>query len=392
MAIIPYELNGQTCYLIRYKAESRIRKGLKVQKQRKLGVVSPKEARLELNQLKREVKQELMEKERNQLSWKHLLTQWFEKDVMECHHPTSTKKDNYNGLLMHTKSLLNTPVDQITPLSVQMIFSDMSKQGLSRGRMKTVKGAMNVVFDWGVLNRVIPPSITSPARGAKLPKKESKTQPVLSRVEIKLLLKKAKELNHEYYPVWAVAFETGCRSGELWALKWDDVDFGRKFILISKSYNSRMKMIKSTKTGESRKVPISPGLEAFLKELKLKTAQTGYVLPRLISWRRGEAAAILREFCKLIGITEIPLHGTRACFAVHCLESGNDFATTMKLGGWHEVKSFQHYVRLAGVDIKGMTDGLKLIPETNEGARVLSIPTRLMPDIADSEDCEAVST
>lgn len=372
MAIIPYELNGQTCYLIRYKAESRIRRGLKVQRQKKLGVATLKEAQVEHNQLKREVKQELVEKERSQLSWKHLLGQWFEKDVMECHHPTSTKVDNYNTLLRHTKEWMETPVDRLNSMSVQIIFNDMKKLGLSYGRMKSVKGAINVVFDWGVLNRLIPATVLSPARGVKIPKGGSKDKPVLNRGEMRLFLSKARELDHEYYPVWAMAFETGCRSGELWALNWTDVDFERRVISINKSYNSRIKRIKSTKTGEPRKVPISPGLETLLKELKLKTASTGFVLPRINSWKRGEAAEITRNFCRLIGVREIHFHATRSCFAVMCLETGKGITSTMKLGGWKEIKSFQHYVRLSATEIDGLTDNFNILPEVKEG-RILEL-------------------
>lgn len=367
MAIIPYEVKGQTCYLIRYKAESRIRPGVKIQRQKQLGVMTLKEAQVEHNQLKREVKQELIQKERNQLSWKHLLTQWYEKDVMECHTTTSTKVDNYRTLLRYTKDWMDTPIDQLNTMSVQIIFNDMKKLELSRGRMKSVKCAINVVFDWGVLNRLIPATMLSPAKGSKLPKRESKDKPVLNRGEMQMLLRRARELEHEYYPVWATAFETGCRSGELWALQWTDVDFERRVISINKSYNSRIKKIKSTKTGEPRRVPISPGLETMLKELKLKTSHTGFVLPRINSWKRGEAAAITRDFCKLIGVREIHFHATRSCFAVMCLETGEGIASTMKLGGWKELKSFQHYVNLGSTDIGGLTDNFNILPEAKEG-------------------------
>lgn len=387
MAIIPYEVKGQTCYLIRYKAESRIRPGVKIQRQKQLGVMTLKEAQVEHNQLKREVKQELIQKEQNQLSWKHLLSRWFEKDVMECHHPTSTKKDNYQTLLMYTKDWMDVPIDQLTEMSVKIIFNDMKKAGLTRGRMKSVKSAINVVFDWGALNRIIPPTLISPARGASLPMGKPKEQPVLSRGEMQLLLRKARELGHEYFPVWAMALETGCRSGELWALQWTDVDFDQRVISISKSYNSRIKKVKCTKTGESRKLPISPGLERLLKELKLQTANSGFVLPRINSWKRGEAAGILRDFCRLIGIKEIHLHATRACFVSICLDTGKDFAQTMKLGGWSGVKSFQHYVRLSGTKIEGLTDNFNLLPE-DKSAQVIE----LRPAKAEGEVKADVST
>lgn len=243
--------------------------------------------------------------------------------------------------------------------------------------MKSVRSAVNTMFDWARLERIIPAHIDSPARGVSIPKVATKIQPILNRDEIKLFLRKAREIGHEYYYLWAVAVSTGCRSGELWALRWTDVSFETRMISITKSFFSRLGCDKSTKTKVSRQVPINAALEALLKELKLKTASTGYVLPRITSWRRGEAS---RSFCQALGLPEITFHATRACFAVQCLVGGVDIVTTMKFGGWKNVKSFQHYVRLAGVDIKGATDILNLIPETEREAIVYSLTNVAGPD------------
>lgn len=56
-----------------------------------------------------------------------------------------------------------------------------------------------------------------------------------------------------------------------------------------------------------------------------------------------------------------------------CLVGGLDVVTTMKLGGWKNVKSFQHYIRLAGVDVCGATDVLDLLPDSTV-PMVLSFP------------------
>ncbi len=263
---------------------------------------------------------------------------------------------------MHTKTWMLLPVDHLRPMSMRLIFNEMEKKGLSKGRMKSVRSAVNTMFDWARLERIIPAHIESPGRGVPIPKVETKMQPILNRDEIKLFLRKAREIGHEYYYLWAVAVSTGCRSGELWALRWTDVSFETRMISITKSFSSRLGCDKSTKTKESRQIPINIALETLLKELKLKTASTGYVLPRITSWRRGEASKVSRNFCQALGLPEITFHATRACFAVQCLVGGLDIVTTMKLGGWKNVKSFQHYVRLAGVDIRGATDVLDLIP------------------------------
>lgn len=370
MAIKTYQKDGHTCFKIQFTSRSRIA-GLMVRLQRDLGAVSHTEAKREYEKLKKEAEAKRIEKERNGLVWRDLLVRFYKDVVLNGPYENSTsKRDNYNALMMHTKSWLQIPIDQLRPMSMRLIFNEMEKKELSKGRIKSVRSAVNTIFDWARLERIIPAHIESPARGVSLPKVETKLQPILNRDEIRLFLKKAREIDHEYYYLWAVAVSTGCRSGELWALRWTDVSFETRMISITKSFSSRLGCDKSTKTKESRQVPINTALETLLKELKLKTASTGYVLPRITSWRRGEASKVLRSFCIAVGIPEITFHSTRACFAVQCLVSGLDVVTTMKLGGWRNVKSFQHYIRLAGVDIQGATDGLDLIPQHIEGKRL----------------------
>lgn len=366
MAIKTYEKDGHICFKIQFTSKSRIA-GATVRLQRDLGVVTTTEARREHEKLKRDAEAKRTQRERMGLSWRDLLSRWHKVVILNGPLEESTnRRDCYNALQMHTKSWMATPVEELRPMSMKLIFNEMEKKELSKGRMKSVRGAVNTVFDWARLERIIPPHIESPGRGVSVPKVETKMQPILNRDEIRLFLRKAREIGHEYYYLWAVAVNTGCRSGELWALRWTDVSFETRMISITKSFSSRLGCDKSTKTKESRQIPINASLETLLKELKLKTASTGYVLPRITSWRRGEAARVSRNFCQIIGVPEINFHATRACFAVQCLISGLDVLTTMKLGGWKNVKSFQHYVRLAGVDIRGATDALDLIPEVTQ--------------------------
>jgi hypothetical protein len=44
------------------------------------------------------------------------------------------------------------------------------------------------------------------------------------------------------------------------------------------------------------------------------------------------------------------------------LAAGAEATKVMKIGGWRDLKTFQIYVRLAGVDEKGVTDRLDVMP------------------------------
>ena len=37
----------------------------------------------------------------------------------------------------------------------------------------------------------------------------------------------------------------------------------------------------------------------------------------------------------------------------------------MRMGGWSDLKTFQIYLRMAGVDVKGVRDPLDVLPQNN---------------------------
>lgn len=92
---------------------------------------------------------------------------------------------------------------------------------------------------------------------------------------------------------------TGMRSGEMYALKWTDIDLESKLISVTKQWTNK-NGIGPTKTQKSRVVPISQDLLGFLKELKLKAENNSdFVLPRLKEWEHGAQSQVTKEFCDL---------------------------------------------------------------------------------------------
>ena len=78
----------------------------------------------------------------------------------------------------------------------------------------------------------------------------------------------------------------------------------------------------------------------------------------------GKQGGGLRAFLTEVGINkDVVFHTLRACFATHMLAQGANQATVMKIGGWRNIKIFQIYVRLTGVEVKGATDILSVLPK-----------------------------
>ena len=215
-----------------------------------------------------------------------------------------------------------------------------------------------MIFNWGIEERLIRGVHNSPVYGLKIFVKQDKKPEVLNKEEIRSLLDKSKSFEPEWFYIWAVALHTGMRNGELYALKWTDVDFSNMQITVQRSFNRRTGEMKDTKAGYWRNVPISEDLKKILLSLKQRGE---FVLPRLVQWRKGNQAKILKIFCRSIGIPEIKFHSLRACFATQLISTGVEPIKVMKVCGWKDLKTMAYYMRLSGIEEKGVTDKLKFL-------------------------------
>jgi len=70
-------------------------------------------------------------------------------------------------------------------------------------------------------------------------------------------------------------FLTGCRSGEVFGLRWKDISFERGYIRFSKSFNKQTGNTQQTKTATIRMFKLYPKLEQLLKQIQANSSKTG---------------------------------------------------------------------------------------------------------------------
>lgn len=273
-----------------------------------------------------------------------------------------TMSDYLASMNKWTRAWLRRPSKSITKAEIKSLLFEMNEGGISKSFQQKTKGVIHRIFLWGIEEGCLKDMTHSPAHGIKVSRKSEKKPSILNTDEIRRLLRVAKRGDHPWYPIWAVALLTGCRNGELYALTWDDVDFSSMTIRVSKSFNKRQRVIKSTKAGYWQTIPINSDLANLIKELKLKSNGRPEILPRLRDWSHGYQAKVIKVFCEGIGITPICFHDLRACFATQLLQNKVAPATVMKICGWKDLDTMARYIRLAGIDEAGATDCLAFTP------------------------------
>jgi len=368
MAILTYEKQGKQLFRVYVQGRGKEDTSIRVQKN-KFGLETLKDARREEKKLIKAVTDEINKIEGRGLKWEDIIFRWktyasqglLGDKQRESHYIN----DHVNRLNRYTKPWLNRVASDLTKGDGRLVLSQAKEAGCKVGQLKKIKSSVNVIFKWAIEEKLVVGVQTSPTEGVNVSDKVERVPMILTLEEIKTFLKKAKEESHPWYHIWSFAFLTGMRSGELKALQWKDIDFERKIISVSKSYSDAKRVIKCTKAGYWRNVPISKDLHQIIMELKEATNYDPdeFVLPRPGTWENGEAGKVLRAFLQRYDINKhVVFHTLRACFATHLLAKGVDQATVMKIGGWRDIKTFQIYVRLAGVEVKGATDVLQVLP------------------------------
>lgn len=364
MAIRTYTDEGKKLYEIYVNGfDSR---GVRIQRKRR-GIESlPKAEKVEF-ELMRELAQ--LKEARVPFRW----SEWFReclKRMKLVHRPSTViGYETQLGKWINPR-WKDLELHQITKTQVYTTIFEEVDSGLSPWTRKTLLKMIRRIFEMAVEEGILDRNPTNGIQ-VRVPEVEQK---VLTNTEVAIFLREARLVNHRFYPVWAMALMTGMRSGELFALKWSDLDLEGRTISVTKQWSNK-NGIGPTKTQRSRVVPISNEFAKFLGDMRLRQgAETEHVLPHLPEWENGEQARITREFCASLGITAVKFHDLRATFITNLLARGESLARVMAVVGHSQIKTTNGYLRKAGVDVQGATDRLGYdLPAEESLTKVLSL-------------------
>ena len=376
------EKDGSITYEAYWNARSSIDSRIRIQRTKKCKTES--EAIRAEKQLIKDTTEEVKRQEARGNCWDRVISVWETeacRDGVFCNPLTGkriTQRTIHETVCMlrnWTEDWLPIPAPELNrghggSLIVRAQESDLKKKSVQK-----IKNTVNNVFMFGIQEGLIKGVSRSPVHGVAIEWMDSEALPEILRVdEVQKLLLDAKARNHTWYPIWAMALMTGMRSSELYALRKANVLFDEGLIRISESWDWFLNEAKSTKAKYWRNSPICPEMRPIIENLMAADPESEFLLPRIREWRIGEQATVLRSFCSLIGITSVRFHALRACFATHLLASGVDEATVMRIGGWRDFRTFQIYVRLAGIREKGATDqlGATFLPSDQAVAKHIS--------------------
>jgi len=252
-----------------------------------------------------------------------LVEEW-EKAVSPMLKP-STERAAHSHLRNHILPALgDKPLSAVSTHNVQLFVSEMAAKGLSRKSienvLQTLLSIVKTAKKWHYVHDVFERADLS------LPREREKRDTRFYTAEQAQRIIAASE--EPYATMYALLAVTGCRAGEVLALKRGDLDFDRRILKIRRTLDSATRLIHAPKSrASSADLPMPDGLAQRIRNFLAHHWQANpddllFANSKGKPMQRDKIAYKLQKTLRELGIEKAALHAFRHMQASELLESG----------------------------------------------------------------------
>lgn len=210
---------------------------------------------------------------------------------------------------------------------------DILSKRLKPNSVRACLRPLSAALTWAVREEMIP---TSPLVGMRQPRRTQSTER-LSQDEAATLLKIARESDGQIYIAVALGLRQGLRRGEIFGLRWCDVDLSRGRLTVAQQRGG-----KTPKSGKARTLPLNPEMLADLSTWRRQPGEL--ICPLSARKQRGVVAILERAIGRRF---DRPYHVLRHTFASLFIEAGGSIVALKELLGHSSLEMSLLYSHIA---------------------------------------------
>jgi len=378
--LVRVNLSGKLLYMCEYARGKRVTIG-------KVGVLTPAQARDKAHSILGDAAKGIDPSESRKKKHKITLTEFIDKEYapwVKEHRKVGIK--TLNVITRRFYDLFGTkPLTELTPALIDQWRTQRLKNGISvetvNRNIATLKAAISKAVLWGFIEshplerlKLMKADRSAKVRFLSAEEEQRLREAAIKREEqIKAgrdnanqwRLERGYELfldlnNYEFAdhmrPMILLSINTGLRQGEVFSLKWENVNFERSLLTIEGAY---------AKSGKTRHIPLNTEAQYVLKSWRQQSNNSDLVFPSInnksfntvkTSWKGIRDAAKLKNF---------RWHDMRHHFASRLVMAGVDLNTVRELLGHSDLAMTLRYAHLAPEHKANAVE--KLVQITNQG-------------------------
>lgn len=184
----------------------------------------------------------------NNILYEDLLDEWFDNHSLEVAESTMR---NYVFTMKNLKKVFShRRAKSISTNELQDLLNKMYLKGMSQNTIINYSKVMSMSFKYAVKKGYL---AESPYKNITIPKREKKDIEPFTIEEVKLILE--VPMQDWLHDAIEIAFRTGMRKGEIFALKVEDIDFPNNFLMVKRTQSLSFGgiIVKSPKTKASKR-------------------------------------------------------------------------------------------------------------------------------------------
>jgi integrase len=263
--------------------------------------------------------------------------------------------------------LNKTPLSEITPWQIDKWRTEQLKEGKRKATINrdisALRATLSKALEWGIIQRhplekVKPLKIDQQKKVRYLsPDEETRLRVALRNrdTEIKQTRESAntwrKERGYSLYPslidnnyadhlepMVLLSINTGLRRGEVFNLKWNDVDLKKRILTVAGE---------TSKSYQTRHIPLNIEATDVLKKWADQSTTKGYVFPGKEGKRLDNVKKSWQSLCEKAKISDFRWHDQRHHFASKLVMRGVPLNTVRELLGHSTMAITLRYAHLA---------------------------------------------